>query len=133
MKAPNVENQFPTVVLRHLMQVAPSGHSCECDAVFDDVVKFTVGEVLRFYSPQVRYTWVKGLSGRRRTATVTPVAIRASREEIIPAIIQVLRCELQRVLPPVLFHGDCKIAHGSRNHCLKSGWLCSSPKTSVNQ
>jgi hypothetical protein len=131
-KAPNVKDQFPTII-GHLMQVAPSGHSGEGDTVFDDVMKLAVTEVLRLCRVQVWHTRIKGLSRRRRTATVAPMTIRASREEILAAIIQILRCYLQWVFTTALFTGNRKIAQGPCDACLKSGWFGGSAKPPVNQ
>src|SRR5258708_13064539 len=43
-QVPDKRNQSPTVVI--LIRAAPSGHSGEADAVVDDVIQFSVREVL---------------------------------------------------------------------------------------
>ena len=103
-------NEFPAILI--VVAGRPeSGHPAQPDAVFDGVIQFAVGHLLRIFLPHVRWSRIHGLPVHSVAAAVVGVAGGAVIRPMRHALLEELGGRRDGVLHGLLARWDCQVAH----------------------
>jgi hypothetical protein len=131
-QAANEENKLPTVAVLRLVRIAPSGHPCELDTIFNDVMNVAVGEALGLRGSQVRDARIERLAYRRESAAIVTVARLATSREGVAAILKILLRGFEWILFVSRATWDRKISRSASYGRFKAGRLACGAKTAMN-
>src|SRR5580704_1359924 len=93
------------------MRTPPCRHSRQLNSIFNDVVEFTIREILGLRREQIRYSWVKAPPHLRPPSSVDAVTNGASRHEMFASLRQGLRFDHQWILLVAFTTGNREIPH----------------------
>ena len=125
-------DEGPGVVGRGGVVGDSGGHACELDAVFDDVVKIAVGEMLRRGRAKVGDARVEVGADGRASAAIDAVADGAAGQEGVAPLLEGARVLGQRVFELALVAGDGGVADGARDVSFPTRWSGGGTETMVD-